>query len=535
MDFIAVNCFYFVFLIIYYRDINKIFDFLIKKYGVCDFVVNFYFKKIYLLNSTQRIKNILSAKDSGLTYIQKNFNRYLGHQYSVNCLDSNTDKWQHMHTVLKETLNSPDTGMDKIMLKNLPILFNAHKSLNEKIKDYVANIVARFNYGDNVDMKLYLSTQNMIITYIKRFHASRIVRIPVIGAIYAHLMRIYYRSEMQQITKNFVILLNGAHDTAITKFVDKIKDKYNPTETQKIVSETSFLLMLENDFIYTVMMDQLVQPLDTTMEQSIYNGFLYPIRYRNNTYDNGDISANSFVIYNLLNAKLYFSWGPRACVGQSMVKNQIMPVIAKVKEWVQIDRNKNWYRSIRQDNLPEFHNIMEYRFALPEKYIENNILAYSNGTTKIYDLITIYNDPLLMSYIINETVCRLKKHDCNAIISPEARSLPLAGAVSYILQIPLYIIRKKGKIPGDVYKREFNKGYTTEKDVLEIQKINLADKNLAIIDDGIASGGSMVACIELAKMCGGNIKYGIVVVKHTYCECQRIDIPIDHLFKIENY
>lgn len=59
--------------------------------------------------------------------------------------------------------------------------------------------------------------------------------------------------------------------------------------------------------------------------------------------------------------------------------------------------------------------------------------------------------------------------------------------------------------------------------------------DLVLIDDGIASGGSAKACIDLMKMKGGIISYVMVVVKHSYCECLDLGVDVENLFVIEKY
>src|SRR5688572_29883508 len=132
MDFIELNLFYFLFLIVYYWNINHVFDHLTQKYGNKDFVVNIFWKKIYLVNTSDTLRVILSSKTNELTYIQKNLNRYLGHQYTINCMDSSTATWKTIHGILKETLNNSKV---RISIEcNKYILFDEHDSLNTAVE-----------------------------------------------------------------------------------------------------------------------------------------------------------------------------------------------------------------------------------------------------------------------------------------------------------------------------------------------------------------------------------------------------------------
>ena len=538
MEFVHIGPIYFLFLVLYFWNINKVFDFLTKKHGDVDFRINFYFRKVYLLNTPAGVKYVLSSKSVELTFIQNNLNKYLGHSRTINCMDSSSEEWRNLHTVLKQTLNNPNSGIREALERNKYLLFKTYPSLNDAVESYIGRVLAEFNYGPNVNFKLYMKTRKMILAYLKRFHQSNAVRTPFVGNIWARFMNWYHRSELKAINHNLNLLSRAIkHKCAIQDFATQLSSTYDANLVADFVQENTLLLVLENDFIHSVMMDQLVQPIDTDFETSVANGFLYPIRYRiikNNS--DGVLENNSIAIYHLLNSKLYFSWGPRACVGQVMVKNAIMPVIQEIKHWVKVDRNKNWYHTNRSANLPLLDNVTDYQIILPENYIEENIKAFTNdANVKMYDLITMYNHPFLFKYIVVQLINKISPLNVQAIAAPEARALPLAGAVAFKLGLPLYVIRKEGKLPGSVHQVKFSKGYTAKPDILEINKNDFTSQNIVLIDDGIASGGSAKACIDLVSMCNGIVSHVFVIVKHTYCQCIDLGVPVNHLFSINKY
>lgn len=547
MEFISINPFYFILLVIKYWNINAVFESLVKKYGNVDFVVNFYFKRVYLLNTNHTIKCILDHKSNDLTYIQCNLNTYLGHRCTINCVNSSEDAWDKMHRLLKRTLNQPGKKLKNIMEKNKYILFNKHYSLNEAVEMYICRVFAEFNYGKTVDFKKYMKTRKLILKYFKRFHQSRLVRIPFIGNLWSKFMHWFHKNDLTTIynclnelylAKSDDCTINDlAMDIENNNFIESILNT-----TKLFFLETTMLLVLENDFVSSVMLDHIIQLGVGTLNDSVYNGFLYPVRYRvlNEQITCGVwtptievMPKGSLVVYNLLNSGLYFSWGPRACVGQNMVKMTIWPFIQEIRKWVKLDRNKDWYLSKRTDNIPVVKAITEFEIKLPDDYIEKTIPCYStNENQKMYDVISMYNNPLLVTYCTNRICQQITKMGLTAIVAPEARAFSLAGACAYKLKIPLFSIRKEGKLPGEVFSIGFNKGYTTKSDVLQISKQDLSQYKIALMDDGFASGGSAKTCIDLVSMCGGKIEVLFVVIKYTYCECIDIGIPVNYLFTI---
>ncbi|XWV25056.1 hypothetical protein QJ856_gp0721 [Tupanvirus deep ocean] len=534
MQFIQLNVFYFLFLVFYYWNINKVFEFLTKKHGNVDFVVNMFFKKVYLVNTQRTLKTILSAKTNDLTYVQQNLNRYLGHNNTINCFDSTKLEWTNMHTLLKATLNNPNGKIKEYVQKYKYIILENYPTLNEAIENFVNKVLSEFNYGPNVDMVTYKLTRQRILQYLKRFHQSNLVRVPYLGAVWCTLLRWYYKEEMNIIV-NYLKKLHENSNGALTELENELCKSRIVGNPYNTIIETSFLLMLENDFVYSVIIDQLIRPTNTTIEESIYNGFLYPVRYRNSGEQIGSIAKNSLVIYHLLNSKLYFSWGPRACVGQTMVKNDILPVVDDFKQWVKIKNPTNFYETVRTDNIPIVKDILDYEISLPRDYLENNIPSFrpDNGI-RMYDMMSVYSNPFLLKYIVNKIASQIDP-DIKIIVAPEARALPLAGALAKKLSLPLIVIRKGGKIVGPIYSVIYNKGYTTEPDCFEISKMDMYGANVLFVDDGISSGGSAKACMDLVKMCNGNVSKIHVIANHTYRECMDLGVPVHSLFTITKY
>ncbi len=62
--------------------------------------------------------------------------------------------------------------------------------------------------------------------------------------------------------------------------------------------------------------------------------------------------------------------------------------------------------------------------------------------------------------------------------------------------IPLILVRKQGKLPGEIYERRFDLEYG--EDVIQIHKSDITEgDNILIIDDLIATGGTVKAAAEL--------------------------------------
>lgn len=113
--------------------------------------------------------------------------------------------------------------------------------------------------------------------------------------------------------------------------------------------------------------------------------------------------------------------------------------------------------------------------------------------------------PLLRSPQAFEEACKQFAKFCedvDAVAAIDSRGFVFAAPVAYMLKKPLVMIRKGGKLPGSVVKKEYSYDYANA--VLEIQE-NAFEKGqtVCIIDDVLATGGTLLAAYELIKSVGG--------------------------------
>jgi len=109
---------------------------------------------------------------------------------------------------------------------------------------------------------------------------------------------------------------------------------------------------------------------------------------------------------------------------------------------------------------------------------------------------------------LRECVKRLADHfrskSVDLVVSSEARGFIIGAAVAYELGAGFIPIRKKGKLPFKCVDLTYTKEY--ESDTIEIHEDAIeSGKRILIIDDLLATGGTMKANIELVEKLGGNV------------------------------
>lgn len=90
--------------------------------------------------------------------------------------------------------------------------------------------------------------------------------------------------------------------------------------------------------------------------------------------------------------------------------------------------------------------------------------------------------------------------DVDHVFAADARGFLWGSVIAYRLGLPLHVIRKKGKMPGELLSREYQLEYGT--DILEIKKVNIKPTSVIIIDDVLATGGTAIAMCELVHELG---------------------------------
>lgn len=146
--------------------------------------------------------------------------------------------------------------------------------------------------------------------------------------------------------------------------------------------------------------------------------------------------------------------------------------------------------------------------------------------------------PDIYPQILNEVITAFEKQiepykPFDKIVTIEAMGIPLASILSYKLNIPFTIIRKRSYGLTSEHIVEQNTGYSNGK--LHINGI-YKDDSIILVDDLISTGGTLEAVIKKLQELQVNIKAAIVAVdKGNSVETisKHVQIPIISLTKIE--
>jgi adenine phosphoribosyltransferase len=120
------------------------------------------------------------------------------------------------------------------------------------------------------------------------------------------------------------------------------------------------------------------------------------------------------------------------------------------------------------------------------------------------DVTTLFGDPDAFRAIIKAFAIECGRLQVNRVAAVDARGFILGGAVAYETHTPFVLVRKKGKLPFKTVAAEYVLEYGTATIEIHADACQAGDRVL-IVDDLIATGGTLLAAVRLLRSLGAEI------------------------------
>ena len=161
-----------------------------------------------------------------------------------------------------------------------------------------------------------------------------------------------------------------------------------------------------------------------------------------------------------------------------------------------------------------------------KKYIRS-IPDYPKKGILFRDITTLIKNPDAFKFANDKIIELAKKMKFDKVAAIESRGFVFASTVSYVLNKPFILLRKKNKLPAETYSVDFTLEYGDATIEVHKDSINNGEKIL-VIDDLIATGGTAEAAAKLIKVSGGSVAGFIFVIN-------LFDLPGNKLLKDKGY
>lgn len=137
------------------------------------------------------------------------------------------------------------------------------------------------------------------------------------------------------------------------------------------------------------------------------------------------------------------------------------------------------------------------------KYIAT-IEGFPKEGISFKDITPLLQDGDAFNYTINKLIEFAKKLGADVIVGPESRGFIFGTPVAFGLNIGFVPIRKPGKLPRKTIEYNYDLEYGSNTLCMHLDAIKPGQK-VVIIDDLLATGGTVEAAIKLIEKLGGEV------------------------------
>lgn len=141
------------------------------------------------------------------------------------------------------------------------------------------------------------------------------------------------------------------------------------------------------------------------------------------------------------------------------------------------------------------------------KTIEN----YPKEGILFRDVTSLLENAQAYQATINTLVAHYKDHGFNKVVGTEARGFLFGAPLALELGVGFVPVRKPGKLPRATLSQSYELEYGTDRLEIHTDAITAGDKVL-VVDDLLATGGTIEATVSLIRQLGGEVEHAAFVI-----------------------
>ena len=151
-----------------------------------------------------------------------------------------------------------------------------------------------------------------------------------------------------------------------------------------------------------------------------------------------------------------------------------------------------------------------------------------------YDISTLLSHPRAWRATVERLAGALRPHEPDLLIGIESRGFLVAAPLAYQLGRGFAMVRKMGKLPGATVRFTYDLEYGT--DTIEIQEDAITPgQRVVVLDDLVATGGTMQAAIDLVRQRGGDVVAAGCIIELNFLRGRdRIDVPLTSMVAFDS-
>jgi len=146
-----------------------------------------------------------------------------------------------------------------------------------------------------------------------------------------------------------------------------------------------------------------------------------------------------------------------------------------------------------------------------------------------YDISTLLRHPQAWQTAMERMAEAVEEHKPTLLAGIESRGFLLAAPLALKLRCGFIMLRKRGKLPGEVVGLNYALEYGEDRIEIQADAITPGDR-VVIVDDLLATGGTMEAGIRLLRKVGAEVPSAAALVELTFLNGRaRLDVPCTSL------
>ena len=148
-----------------------------------------------------------------------------------------------------------------------------------------------------------------------------------------------------------------------------------------------------------------------------------------------------------------------------------------------------------------------------------------------YDISTLLYHPPAWQETIDKLSVFIRHWQPDILAGIESRGFLVAAPLALALQLPFVMLRKQGKLPGDIIGHDYALEYGMDRLEIQAQAID-SGQRVVILDDLLATGGTLQAAIELVHKSGGEVVGSACIIELAFLKGRaRFSIPCETLIQ----
>jgi adenine phosphoribosyltransferase len=151
-----------------------------------------------------------------------------------------------------------------------------------------------------------------------------------------------------------------------------------------------------------------------------------------------------------------------------------------------------------------------------------------------YDISTLLAHPRAWHATVEQLAVAVLPQRPDLLVGIESRGFLVAAPLAYATGSGFVMARKKGKLPGRTASYSYDLEYGT--DTIEVQEDAIAPgQRVIVLDDLIATGGTMQATIDLVRQGGGNVVGAACIIELAFLNGRRkLDVPLTSMVRYDS-